>query len=160
MSKIDALLAIQELMDGTEWNSDTLEAIAQVMINAGYRIRDLDDVDLKVEPWCPPSIWEDHPLWHASDWVSEVENNDTRLGYIDWVNQKIEQARAAAEDTVLTVTCAERDTILAALRYYQENGQGDPLSRSDAIHEIATNGGMSISLNAEAIDELCERINQ
>lgn len=41
----DAMLAIQEIMDGTEWNADTLEEIAKVMISAGYRIRDIDDVD-------------------------------------------------------------------------------------------------------------------
>lgn len=42
-----AMLAIQELMDGTEWNSGTLDQIAEIMIAAGYRIRDLNDVDLK-----------------------------------------------------------------------------------------------------------------
>lgn len=50
-------------------------------------------------------------------------------------------------------------TILAALRFYQERGMGDPANRSDMIHEIATNGGAVISLNAEGIDDLCERLN-
>jgi hypothetical protein len=45
MNDHDALLAIQELMDGTEWSADTLEAIARVMVSAGYRIRDLDEVE-------------------------------------------------------------------------------------------------------------------
>jgi hypothetical protein len=45
MSDHEAMLAIQELMDGTEWNADTLEAIAEIMVRAGYRIRDLEDVD-------------------------------------------------------------------------------------------------------------------
>lgn len=40
-----AMLAIQEVLDGTEWNSNTLEAIAKIMTDAGYRIRDLDEVD-------------------------------------------------------------------------------------------------------------------
>jgi len=43
----DLLLAIQELLDGVEWTPATLEDIAQLMVNAGYRIRDLDDVDRK-----------------------------------------------------------------------------------------------------------------
>lgn len=34
-----AILAIQELLDGTEWNSNTLSEIAEIMMNAGYRIR-------------------------------------------------------------------------------------------------------------------------
>jgi hypothetical protein len=39
------LLAIQEQMDGVEWNSDTFERIAQLMVEGGYRIRDCNDVD-------------------------------------------------------------------------------------------------------------------
>lgn len=50
-------------------------------------------------------------------------------------------------------------TILAALRFYQEHGQGDPANRSDELHELATCGGECISLDDSAIDELCERIN-
>lgn len=46
MSEHDALLAIQELMDGQEWSAATLDSIAQIMIRTGFRIRDLDDVDI------------------------------------------------------------------------------------------------------------------
>lgn len=47
-------------------------------------------------------------------------------------------------------------TILAALRYYQANGQGEPDNRDADIHEIATNGGDVVSLDADGIDGLCE----
>jgi hypothetical protein len=57
------------------------------------------------------------------------------------------------------VTDSEHATILAALRFYQEHEQGDPYNRSDAIHDIATNGDECISLDGYAIDALCERIN-
>lgn len=40
-----ALLEIQNALDGVEWTPDTLERIARAMIAAGYRIRDLDDID-------------------------------------------------------------------------------------------------------------------
>lgn len=50
-------------------------------------------------------------------------------------------------------------TILAALRYYQENEQGTVWRRSDAIHAIATNDGDIISLDYEGIDDLCELLN-
>lgn len=53
----------------------------------------------------------------------------------------------------------ELATILAALRYYQQNGQGRPNNCSDDIHEIATNGDAEISLDDQGIDELCERLN-
>ncbi len=50
-------------------------------------------------------------------------------------------------------------TILAALRYYQQNGQGNPDNRDDAIHDIATVGGELISRDDEGIDDLCNRLN-
>lgn len=59
----------------------------------------------------------------------------------------------------LKVDHAEFNTILAALRFYQEKGQGDPYNRSDAIHDIATDGDQ-ISLDDEGIDELCMRLNE
>jgi hypothetical protein len=59
----------------------------------------------------------------------------------------------------LRVTDQELHTILAALRFYQEHGQGEPANRSDWIHELATNGDDVISLDDAGIDELCERLN-
>jgi hypothetical protein len=53
----------------------------------------------------------------------------------------------------------DRNTILAALRFYQERGMGEPDNRSDAIHDIATNGGEDISYDDGDIDDLCERVN-
>jgi hypothetical protein len=49
MDAAELLLAIQELLDGVEWSADTLDAIAQLMTKGGYRIRDLNDVDLSHE---------------------------------------------------------------------------------------------------------------
>lgn len=48
LSAQDALLAIQEAMDGVEWNSDTMDEVATIMVRAGYRIRDLNDTDVDV----------------------------------------------------------------------------------------------------------------
>lgn len=58
-----------------------------------------------------------------------------------------------------TLSDTEHATVLAALRYYQANGQGDPANQSDFIHNIATSCGQVEPLDAEAIDDLCERIN-
>jgi len=60
---------------------------------------------------------------------------------------------------ITTIETDELATILAALRFYQEKGQGDPANRSDAIHDIATACDQVVSLGAEAIDDLCERLN-
>ncbi len=45
MDDHQAMLAIQEQLDGVEWSSDTLDRIASILIGAGYRIRDTGDVD-------------------------------------------------------------------------------------------------------------------
>jgi len=42
MTDHEAMLAIQDPMDGAEWNSDTLEAVAEIMVEAGYQIRDMN----------------------------------------------------------------------------------------------------------------------
>lgn len=62
-------------------------------------------------------------------------------------------------ETVLCIDAAERATILAALRHYQQQGQGNPSDRSDEIHDIATDVGNQISLDEEGIDVLCEKVN-
>jgi hypothetical protein len=62
--------------------------------------------------------------------------------------------------TNISVDAAELATLLAALRFYQQAGQGDPSNRSDVIHVIATDGDTQISLNTDGIDALCERINR
>lgn len=58
----------------------------------------------------------------------------------------------------IAITEAELHTILAALRLYQRQigGLG---ACSDWIIDVATNGGMTIALDATAIERLCERIN-
>ena len=61
--------------------------------------------------------------------------------------------------TIAALEAAELATVLAALRFYQEEGRGDPANRSDAIHDIATACDEVTSLDASAIDALCERLN-
>lgn len=63
------------------------------------------------------------------------------------------------QSTLIIGTKEDRNTILAALRFYQEKGMGEPANRSDAIHDIATNGDADISYDAGDIDNLCERVN-
>jgi hypothetical protein len=45
MNDHEAMLAIQQELDGVEWTADTLEHIAEILQQAGYRVRDLDDHD-------------------------------------------------------------------------------------------------------------------
>lgn len=43
MNDNEALLEIQELMDGVEWTPSTLDEIANILQQAGYRVRDIDE---------------------------------------------------------------------------------------------------------------------
>lgn len=66
-------------------------------------------------------------------------------------------AGAKTENAHAILTTRERDTILAALRYWQRCGE----FAGQDIHDIATGGeDGDISLNAEDIDELCLKLNR
>jgi hypothetical protein len=59
-------------------------------------------------------------------------------------------------------THAERDTVLAALRLWQNHidhssGRKTP---NDALIKIATNGGKHERLTFEEVGQLCEELNQ
>jgi uncharacterized protein YllA (UPF0747 family) len=43
MNDHEAMLAIQQELDGVEWTAEALERVADILQQAGYRIRDLDD---------------------------------------------------------------------------------------------------------------------
>lgn len=64
-----------------------------------------------------------------------------------------------SNQSAIRVDDAERATILAALRFYQREGMGDPANRSWEIHDIASNSGDLISLDCKGISDLCEKIN-
>ena len=53
----------------------------------------------------------------------------------------------------------ELHTLLAALRFYQEEGQCEPIKRSIWIELIASNGDQVKPLDAGEINRLCERLN-
>lgn len=57
---------------------------------------------------------------------------------------------------IIEVTEAERSTILAALRYWQNRGsKHQPI---EDLEQIATNSGTHEELSADEIDDICERI--
>lgn len=60
---------------------------------------------------------------------------------------------------VLVNGSAEHATVLAALRYYELQGQGEPHNRSDEIHRLATRDGeVMSSLDDSGIRELRTRL--
>lgn len=39
----------------------------------------------------PDNYWEEDETYPSEDWKFEVANNDTRLGYHEWVEKKKEE---------------------------------------------------------------------
>jgi hypothetical protein len=56
------------------------------------------------------------------------------------------------------MTTQERDTILAALRYWQN--RGSPFQPMEDLEDIATNFHTRPELTVDEIDELCERLER
>jgi hypothetical protein len=73
--------------------------------------------------------------------------------------KKTARNQTRSDSTRKTLSDQRLHTILAALRFYQDKGMGNPANRSDWLHDIATNGDDVISLDEEGIDELCEYLN-
>ncbi|MGX1364054.1 hypothetical protein [Bradyrhizobium elkanii] len=83
MNDHQAMPAIQEQMDGVEWDSDTLSAIGDIMINAGYRIRDMNDVDLEAR-----TILESLPKAQLDKaWMLAISSADELGDLITWIDE-------------------------------------------------------------------------
>jgi hypothetical protein len=77
----------------------------------------------------------------------------------EWLPRALEGAAASDAQDLCLFTSHEVNTLLAALRFYQANGQGNAVNRSDDIHKLAVGDNDDISLDDEGIDALCEKIN-
>lgn len=53
----------------------------------------LEELEQKVERvhWAPTSHWDEHPKYLVSEWQLEVEQDNTRQSYVEWVNARIEE---------------------------------------------------------------------
>ena len=94
------------------------------------------------------------------DWVETGEvrtYDDTEI--MEGETRLLKDGETLEEYRRIEVTDAQFHTILAALRFYQKQGQGDPVNRDDWIHHLATNGDQVISLDIHGIDALCVQIN-
>lgn len=100
---------------------------------------------------------------HASDEGEEDLSNDDAVSRL---YDTVETARAELGNHEpgnglfpVFLHAQELNTILAALRFYQEEEMTEPDNRSDAIHDIATNGDQETSMDDQGVDELCEKLN-
>ena len=64
----------------------------------------------------------------------------------------------ATKNYTLVVSSDEYNNMLAAMRYWQEQGQCEPDNRSEDMHDIATNEGEGQSLSLDEMDALIDRL--
>jgi len=90
-------------MDNAQFDNDPLHEAEKVLRDIAYAmghaqksdsIRDVNGN--RIGRWgitgdqVLPDHWKDHPDHPHEDWVAEVQANDTRLGYREWVEHRIE----------------------------------------------------------------------
>lgn len=61
--------------------------------------------------------------------------------------------------SLFTGTNEDRHTIIAALRFWQQQGMCEPANRSDEFQNLATNFDQVTSLSESDLDQLVENIN-
>lgn len=90
-----ALMRIQDAMNrAPEWNSETMDAVAEQVRAAGLVLLDSDDAALdaeELEEKYSPTGGGEHPLFKREDWRTAVNSDDTLLGYWGWVVNQLNQ---------------------------------------------------------------------
>lgn len=100
--------------------------------------------------------------WSGDLELCEIHESDDseRESMCDITRELIDDLTAIkSEPEPLQLDQEELNTVLAALRTYQEAGYGDPFNRPDRIQAIAAPTINDTSLDDSAIDNLCERLN-
>jgi len=54
--------------------------------------------EMKIKAMNPPSHWDEDEKYPVKDWQYEVANDDTRIGYLEWVEHAKEQLDDLALD--------------------------------------------------------------
>lgn len=61
---------------------------------------------------------------------------------------------------MLEVSQQDKNTLLAALALYLNEGMCDPANRPDYLHDIATDGDTEIAMDERGVDDLRDRLNR
>lgn len=106
---------------------------------------------------------EDNASWkHNARQLNWVQVGDVRVfdntEIMEGEARPYNKKDAPIERVTLHVTPAERDTILAALRFWKWDIYGESPDNA-MLGDIATNGGEHEALTGDEIDDLCEAIN-
>jgi hypothetical protein len=97
-------------MDGTEWNSNTTSVIADILNQAGYRLRDLSDVDGE------PDLLDGLPEAQLDKaWMLVIGSESELSDLIDWIADHPSEEEMDEEGIPIT-TKARLETWLVKIR--------------------------------------------
>jgi hypothetical protein len=97
-------------MDGTEWNSNTTSVIADILNQAGYRLRDLNDVDGE------PDLLDGLPEAQLDKaWMLVIGSESELSDLIDWIADHPSEEEMDEEGIPIT-TKARLETWLVKIR--------------------------------------------
>lgn len=110
MNDHQAMRAIHREMDGTEWNSNTTSVIADILNQAGYRLRDLSDV------YGEPDLLDGLPEAQLDKaWMLVIGSESELSDLIDWIADHPSEEEMDEEGIPIT-TKARLETWLVKIR--------------------------------------------
>lgn len=141
-------------------NSGLVDGIIELLQAKGYSVHegvDAGRLDLGANAhWF---VWGPNG---GAGYETGESHTSKSAAWIDAIAHFFANAKITTDDAppaARALDAQELATVLAALRYYQQAGMGEPGNRSIDIHDIATDGDTVVSLDDQGIDELCERLN-
>jgi hypothetical protein len=145
----------------------SLKCIQEIIIKASddVKLKDiiekdmekvLDEIDVQLKIPKKESIMKKYLTtaqakhrYPLADWRTEVSNDDTKLGYDEWMLHKVESDGYTICEDPQRLYARQIATILFALRYVQRNYESSGYNLSDHLEP----------LTKKEIDQLCQDIN-
>lgn len=84
-SPLSEVAKIKSIAEIYQWAKDNDHSVTYYGSSMSFQLTPDDS-----EKWEPGSNWDQHHEYPAEDWSHEIQNGDTRLGYHEWVNAKLE----------------------------------------------------------------------
>lgn len=101
----------------------------------------------------PLTVAQANKRYPKSDWRYEVSNDDTQLGYDEWMLHKVESdGYAIREDAPPQLTPRQIATVLFSLRYLEQTYDSSGYLHSEHLLDLKP-------LTIKEIDQLCQDIN-
>lgn len=83
------MLAIQAALNSLEWDSEIVDKVATLVRQAGLPIIDQAESNCSPEELEELYTHDEHPIFRRIEWRNAVAQDETLLGYWEWVHHEI-----------------------------------------------------------------------